>query len=234
MPTAYNPISLEQVQTEFTGTNPIGINEYYRGGGYTTQNNTNVPTSGTISLADFYSAYRQVISTGGHLHVFNDDVNNTGKAVYFPEVGRDVNPNEDVLVQPSGPATFGIFNRTSEGGNASNRADNQINAEGKWFLTIPLGDSVIGTIEEMINEGNKYYTVTWNTPFPSDQYQLTITIDTNMSASGINVNTSAVAGIRKRANGFDVGFCAKESVVIAGIAVYSTGYVRQFSAVAVY
>ena len=58
MPTAYNPISLGQVQTEFTGTNPIGINEYYRGGGYTTQNNTNVPTSGTISLADFYSAYR--------------------------------------------------------------------------------------------------------------------------------------------------------------------------------
>ena len=58
MPTAYNPISLGQVQTEFTGTNPIGINEYYRGGGYTTQNNTNVPTSGTISLANFYSAYR--------------------------------------------------------------------------------------------------------------------------------------------------------------------------------
>jgi len=58
MPTAYNPISLGQVQTEFTGTNPIGINEYYRGGGYTTENNTNVPTSGTISLEDFYSAYR--------------------------------------------------------------------------------------------------------------------------------------------------------------------------------
>ena len=58
MPTAYNPISLGQVQTEFTGTNPIGINEYYRGGGYTTENNTNVPTSGTISLAHFYSAYR--------------------------------------------------------------------------------------------------------------------------------------------------------------------------------
>ena len=58
MPAAYDPISLGQVQTEFTGTDPIGINEYYRGGGYTTENNTNVPTSGTISLSDFYSAYR--------------------------------------------------------------------------------------------------------------------------------------------------------------------------------
>ena len=58
MPIAYNPISLGQVQTEFGGADPIGINEYYRGGAYTTENNTNVPTSGTISLEDFYSAYR--------------------------------------------------------------------------------------------------------------------------------------------------------------------------------
>lgn len=229
LPTAYNPISLGQVQTEFTGTNPIGINEYYRGGGYTTQNNTNVPTSGTISLADFYSAYRQVINTGGLLHIFNDDVDNTGQPAYFEGYGY-VNANEHVLVQPTGPVTFGIFNPESEGGNASNRADNQINAEGKWFLTISPGDSVIGTIEEMITEVNKYYTVTWNTPFPSNQYQLTITIDINMSASGINVDNSAVAGIRKRADGFDVGFCAKQSVD----GVFSTGYVRQFSAVAVY
>lgn len=229
LPTAYNPISLGQVQTEFTGTNPIGINEYYRGGGYTTQNNTNVPTSGTISLADFYSAYRQVISTGGLLHIFNDDVDNTGQPAYFEGYGY-VNANEHVLVQPSGPVTFGIFNPGSEGGNASTRADNQINAEGKWFLTISSGASVIGTIEEMINESNKYYTVTWNTPFPNNNYELTITIDTNMSASGLNVDNSAVAGIRKRADGFDVGFCAKTSVD----GVFSTGYVRQFSAVAVY
>jgi len=231
LPTAFNPISLGQVQTEFTGTNPIGINEYYRGGGYTTQNNNNVPTSETktISLADFYSAYRQVISTGGLLHIFNDDVDNTGQPAYFEGYGY-VNANENVLVQPSGPATFGIFNPTSEGGNASTRADNQINAEGKWFLTISSGASVIGTIEEMINESNKYYTVTWNTPFPNNNYELTITIDTNRSASGFNVNNLAVAGIRKRADGFDVGFCLKESVD----GVFITGYVRQFSAVAVY
>ena len=58
MPIAYNPISLGQVQTEFGGADPIGINEYYRGGAYTTNNNTNVPTSGTIALSNFYSAYR--------------------------------------------------------------------------------------------------------------------------------------------------------------------------------
>lgn len=59
MPIAYNPISLGQIQSEFGGSNPIALaGEYYRGAGYTTENNTNVPTSGTIALSNFYSAYR--------------------------------------------------------------------------------------------------------------------------------------------------------------------------------
>jgi len=40
-------ISLANVQTEFGGSNPIGINEYYGVAG-------GVPGSGTISLYDFY------------------------------------------------------------------------------------------------------------------------------------------------------------------------------------
>ena len=58
MPIAYNPISLGQIQTEFGGDAPIEISEYYRGGAYTTNNNTNVPTGGFIALSHFHSAYR--------------------------------------------------------------------------------------------------------------------------------------------------------------------------------
>lgn len=54
-------ISLSQLQTEFGGANPISMSEYYRGGSYTTSNNTNVPTSGAISLNNFYSAKKQFI-----------------------------------------------------------------------------------------------------------------------------------------------------------------------------
>lgn len=54
-------ISLADIQTEFGGVNPIGINEYYRNGGLVSSNNTNVPTSGTISLANFYGARKQVL-----------------------------------------------------------------------------------------------------------------------------------------------------------------------------
>lgn len=51
-------ISLLDIQNEYGGTNPIGLNEYYRGGGLVpnTSENTGVPTSGTIQLDDFYGA----------------------------------------------------------------------------------------------------------------------------------------------------------------------------------
>ena len=46
-------ISLADIQTEFGGSNPIGLNEYYRNGSYVTPNNTNIPTSGLIDFNDF-------------------------------------------------------------------------------------------------------------------------------------------------------------------------------------
>ena len=49
-------ISLNDIQTEFGGTNPISISEYYRGGSFMSDNNSNVPTSGTIDLADFHGS----------------------------------------------------------------------------------------------------------------------------------------------------------------------------------
>lgn len=53
-------IALSDIQDEFGGTNPIGLSEYYRGGAYTTSNNTSVPTSGAISISDFYGATNTV------------------------------------------------------------------------------------------------------------------------------------------------------------------------------
>lgn len=56
-------ITLTQIQAEFGGSNPISLSEYYRGGGLVTSNNTNVPTSGTISLSNFYGAVKQFAFT---------------------------------------------------------------------------------------------------------------------------------------------------------------------------
>lgn len=43
------PLSLNDIQTEFGGTNPIGLNEYYGAA-------SGIPASGTISIGDFYGA----------------------------------------------------------------------------------------------------------------------------------------------------------------------------------
>lgn len=52
------PLSLSDIQGEFGGSNPIGMNEYYAGGGLVPSGTTGtygaVPTSGQISVQNFY------------------------------------------------------------------------------------------------------------------------------------------------------------------------------------
>ena len=49
-------VSLGALQTEFGGSNPISMSEYYRSGAYVGSSNTGVPTSGAVSLSNFYGA----------------------------------------------------------------------------------------------------------------------------------------------------------------------------------
>lgn len=56
-------LTLSGLQTEFGGTSPISLSEYYRGGTYTTANNTVVPTSGLISISKFYGSVKQFTVT---------------------------------------------------------------------------------------------------------------------------------------------------------------------------
>ena len=54
---ASGAVSLTDIQTEYGGSNPISLSEYYRGGAYVpnTVNTTTIPTSGAISVSNFYS-----------------------------------------------------------------------------------------------------------------------------------------------------------------------------------
>lgn len=57
LPTS-GPLTLADIQTEFGGSNPISLSEYYAGGAYvpagTSGTNGAVPSSGTISIWNFY------------------------------------------------------------------------------------------------------------------------------------------------------------------------------------
>jgi hypothetical protein len=52
-------LSLSQIRDEFGGSNPVSMSDYYRSGPYVTTNNTAVPTSGAISITNFYGAAAQ-------------------------------------------------------------------------------------------------------------------------------------------------------------------------------
>ena len=58
------PLSLTDIQTEFGGTNPIGLSEYYAGGGLVppgaTGTNGPVPSSGQISIFNFFGTQAAV------------------------------------------------------------------------------------------------------------------------------------------------------------------------------
>lgn len=60
------PLSLSDIQTEFGGSNPISLSEYYAGGAYvpsgTSGTNGPVPTSGAISISNFYGTTSIVIA----------------------------------------------------------------------------------------------------------------------------------------------------------------------------
>lgn len=56
------PLSLANLQTEFGGTNPIGLGEYYRNGGLVPNaaQNASIPTSGAISIGNFYGSTNRI------------------------------------------------------------------------------------------------------------------------------------------------------------------------------
>jgi len=58
-------ISMTTIATEFGGTVPHSLSEYYRGGGLVPNSPTNaaIPTSGTIAMGDFYGSSNRVAYT---------------------------------------------------------------------------------------------------------------------------------------------------------------------------
>ena len=81
---ASGALTLAMIQTEFGGTNPISLSEYYAGGANVPSGTTGtygaVPTSGAISIRDFYGTSNVVYSLpgGGYYVDFAFDPNDAG------------------------------------------------------------------------------------------------------------------------------------------------------------
>jgi hypothetical protein len=84
-------VSLQDIETEFGGTHPIGLSEYYRGGGYVPNlpQNSRIPTAGTISNSDFYgSSFRVPIALNISSPAYNYNVyaQTIANPLYFPSL----------------------------------------------------------------------------------------------------------------------------------------------------
>jgi len=100
---ASGTISMDTLATEFGGTVPHSISEYYRSGGLVpnSPSNTSIPTSGQISLSNFYgSANRVSIAIPIASPAYNYDVYTNRSPAY-------VAGSSDITVTVAAPVTVG-------------------------------------------------------------------------------------------------------------------------------
>jgi hypothetical protein len=109
LPTS-GPLSLNDIQTEFGGTNPISLSEYYAGGANvpagTSGTNGAVPSSGTISINNFYGTSKIVY------RLDNDVYSDLGINGVEPSAGVNFTVRSDgtVLVTGDNSGTLANYN----------------------------------------------------------------------------------------------------------------------------
>lgn len=143
LPTS-GPLSLSDIQGEFGGSNPISLNEYYAGGGLvpsgTSGTNGPVPTSGTISISNFYGT--------SNVPPLSVSANNVSETFFGFSPSGSVNSSaQSPGTTPSGgasPYTYAWTHLSTSGGStpsiSSSTAQNPF-----WTATVSDGDPSIST-----------------------------------------------------------------------------------------
>jgi hypothetical protein len=110
---ASGPLAFTNIQTEFGGTNPIGLNEYYRGGAYVpvSSSTTTIPSSGTIAANNFYGTSKRIdipLSIGSP--TYNYDVyNNRGPGYVAGISDVEVTVSPGVLVGSTSTGAYAML-----------------------------------------------------------------------------------------------------------------------------
>ena len=169
-------LSLSQIQSEFGGSNPIGLNEYYRGGANVPVhgNTTGIPSSGTISINQFYgksnsapidttvSGAQGTAGPNGKFGQINRGIQTGPEGTDFPAVGSW---NDSSFTNSSGNASFTITRFTYGTNNIPSASAGFAiagNNVGPSFASL-TGYNVISGGGLNINMGNSTGTVAVNT-----------------------------------------------------------------------
>lgn len=125
------PLSLQNIQTEFGGTNPISLNEYYAGGGLVPAGTSGtygpVPSSGAISIRNFYGT-QSFIPFGEAVY--------TSPGTYSFVVPAGITEISAVAV---GGGSTGVVYRTTTGGGGALSYSNNIPVTPGESLTVVVG-----------------------------------------------------------------------------------------------
>jgi hypothetical protein len=110
---ASGTLSITQIQTEFGGTNPISLSEYYRGGSFVPNSaiNAAIPTSGAISLNNFYgSSKRSPIAFTFTTSTANAALNVASLPSYIPGLTCvTVTVNPGVYLYSTAVGNYGLY-----------------------------------------------------------------------------------------------------------------------------
>jgi hypothetical protein len=134
------PISLADIQTEFGGTNPISLSEYYAGGSYVPSDihgtDGFIPTSGAIDINKFYGTKDSTtnsffITTSTNNYVVRSTNNNIMRSALYRT-----------------PSSFQWNSRSAD----ERYYFNTISTTGSWFSTlIANSDGTINTSKSVIS-----------------------------------------------------------------------------------
>lgn len=125
------PVSLSALQIEFGGTDPVSINEYYRGGLYVpnTTRNASIPTSGAINFQQFLGTSKTatvtyaIIGGGGGGGAGRNDDDGRDYGLYATSGGNSTisGPNFQTITAAggSGGYSFAYSNGDSRGAGES-------------------------------------------------------------------------------------------------------------------
>lgn len=126
-------ISISELATEFGGTAPHALSEYYRDAGLVPGNNTNVPTSGAVALTDFYGSVAAL--------VLNVSSNQTAYNILTAATAAGYNASTDTL-----PIIVNVAAGVDIVGSSGNPGitTGALNASSDVTINIASGASVCG------------------------------------------------------------------------------------------
>lgn len=129
-------ISLSTIQTEFGGSNPISLNEYYAGGSLVPAGTSGtygaVPSSGAISLQNFYgtTAFTAVFNNSENINVVSTassgQLQSVGSAYVINSNATCTKTGAPAPSPANGPTAWG----TPTGGTPGNNFEARLNVTG--------------------------------------------------------------------------------------------------------